>query len=191
MSSQDHPVAVMQIQWVCIHNKQSLEFCFVLFFLRENSLELLPWEDPSPALQAQVALPNTKGLSTPNSWAWRLWDATSCSNPKQRREEWTGYILLYLLWLSMVSLTILFKLIVFSYLHLPCRRNALNCLEWLAHLWLTYLWLAYFNRNLDSRSMELRDNALYQRNVIGSLGHSYTSIASSLDGFFFRGYRND
>lgn len=39
--------------------------------------------------------------------------------------------------------------------------------------------------------MELRDNALYQRNVIGSLGHSYTSIASSLDGFFFRGYRND
>lgn len=65
MSSQDHPVAVMQIQWVCIHNKQSLEFFF--FFLRENSLELLPWEDPSPDLQAQVALPNTKGLSTPNS----------------------------------------------------------------------------------------------------------------------------
>lgn len=182
MSSQDHPVAVMQIQWVCIHNKQSLEF---FFFLRENSLELLPWEDPSPALQAQVALPNTKGLSTPNSWAWRLWDATSCSKPKQRREEWTGCILLYLLWLSMVSLTILFKLIVFSYLHLPCRHNALNCLEWLAHLWLTYLRLAYFNRNLDSRSMELRDNALYQRNVIGSLGHAYTSIASSLDGFFF------
>lgn len=106
MSSQDHPVAVMQIQWVCIHNKQSLEFFVLFFFLRENSLELLPWEDPSPSLQAQVALPNTKGLSTPNSWAWRLWDATSCSNPKQRREEWTGCILLYLLWLSMVSLTI-------------------------------------------------------------------------------------
>lgn len=190
MSFQDHPVAVMQIQWVCIHNKQSLEFFFF-------SWEKIVWN---------CSLGRTLHLPSRPRWLCRIQKGWAHQTPEHGGSEmqlaaaiqskggggeWTGYILLYLLWLSMVSLTILFKLIVFSYLHLPCRHNALNCLEWLAHLWLTYLWLAYFNRNLDSRSMELRDNALYQRNVIGSLGHSYTSIASSLDGFFFRGYRND
>lgn len=39
--------------------------------------------------------------------------------------------------------------------------------------------------------MQLNDNTLYQRNVIGSLGYSNTSVASSLDGFFLYRVQND
>lgn len=173
MGSQDHQVAVMQMQWLHIHSKQSWEFFFSYVKIVWNcTLERthhLP--TPSPWRLSTIQ----KGWAPPKLLSMEGGSEMlpSCSNQMQRREGGARCCLLYLLRLGMVSLTTLLELIVFLYLHLPCRHNALNCVEWLAYLWLAYLWFAYFSRNMDSRSMQPNDNTHYQKDVIGSLGHSY------------------